>query len=108
MEFAVLVGPEPGDVIADDGGFPAGVCVGFRGDEHGEIGFAAGGGEGCGEVGFGAIRGMEAEDEHVFRHPFVFPGDVGCDAECEAFFTEEGVAAVAGAVGHDFPGSDEV
>lgn len=108
VEFAVLVGPEPCDVVADDGGFPAFFRVGFWRDEHGEVGLSAGGGEGGGEVGFGAVWCVDAEDEHVFCHPFVLAGDVAGDAEGEAFFPEEGVAAVAGAVGDDFAGFDEV
>ena len=55
VELAVLVRPEPGDVVADDGGLPTGVLIGLRRDEHGEVGLAAGGGEGGGEIGLVAV-----------------------------------------------------
>jgi hypothetical protein len=98
VQLAVLVRPQPGDVVADDGGFPTGVLIALRRDEHGEVGLAAGGREGDGEIGLARPPGfVDADDEHVLGHPLVFAGDVGGDAQGEALLAEQRVAAVAGA-----------
>lgn len=52
--------------------------------------------------------GFEAEDEHVLGHPALVAGDVGGDAEGEALFAQERVAAVAAAVAPDLAGLGEV
>jgi hypothetical protein len=44
----------------------------------------------------------------VLGHPAFVAGDVGGDAEGEALLAEQGVAAVAGAVGPDLAGLGEV
>ena len=44
----------------------------------------------------------------MLGHPAFVAGDVGGDAEGEAFFAEQSVAAVAGAVGPDLAGFGEV
>ena len=108
MQFAVLVWPEPCDVVADDGRFPAFFLIWLWRDEHREVRLAAGRGKGSGEIGFMAIGLLHADDEHVFGHPLVFARDVGGDAQCEAFFSEQGVAAVARAVGHDLASLGEM
>ena len=100
-ELAGGVGFDPRDVVADGPDLPA--IEAFGRDHHGEVGFAAGAGEGCGDVGlFGLAffvgRRFDADDEHVFGHPAFVAGDVGGDAKGEAFFAEECVAAVAAAV----------
>ncbi len=110
-ELAGGVGFDPGDVVADGPDLPA-FETGGR-DHHGEVGFAAGAGEGGGDVGLfggavGALGGFDADDEHVLGHPAFVAGDVGGDAEGEAFFAEERVAAVAAAVGPDLAGFGEV
>ncbi len=110
-ELAGGVGLDPGDVVAYGPDLPA--VEAFGRDEHGEVGLAAGGGEGCGDVGlFGLAlfvgRGFDSDDEHVLGHPAFVAGDVGGDAEGEAFFAEERVAAVAAAVGPDLAGLGEV
>ena len=109
-EPAVGVGLDPGDVVADGPDLPA-LEAGGR-DQHGEVGFAAGGGEGGGDVGLFSCRrrrrGFDAEDEHVLGHPALVAGDVGGDAQGEALLAEQGVAAVAGAVGPDLAGLGEV
>ena len=51
-----------------------------------------------------AVRGFQSGDQHVFGHPLVFAGDVRGDAQGEAFFSQQGVAAVSGAIGPDFAG----
>ena len=65
-----------------------------RGDHHGEVRFAAGAGEGRRHVGFLAIGGFHPEDEHVLSHPALVAAQVGADAQGEAFFAEQHVAAV--------------
>ena len=102
MEGAVFMGPDPGDVVTDDGGFPAGFPVGGVGNEHGQVGLAAGGRECAADVGLGAVRGFNAQKEHVFSHPLVLAGDGGGDAQGQALFAEQGVAAVTGTEGPDF------
>ena len=77
-------------------------------DHHGEVGLAASRGERRRHVGHLALGRLDAEDEHVFGHPAFIAGDVGGDAEGEAFFAEQRVAAVAGAVTPDFAGFGKV
>ena len=105
-ELAGGVGLDPGDVVAYGPDLPA-FEAGGR-DEHGEVGFAAGAGEGGGDVGLFASGRFDAEDEHVLGHPAFVAGDVGGDAEGEALLAEQRVAAVARAVGPDFAGFGEV
>ena len=108
MQFAVLVWPEPRDVVADDGRFPAFFLIRLWWDEHREVRLAAGRGKGGGEIGFMAIGLLHTDDEHVFGHPLVFARNVRCDAQREAFFSEQGIATVARAVGHDLAGLGEM
>ncbi len=77
-------------------------------DEHGEVGLAAGGGEGGGDVGLLALGVLDAEDEHVLGHPALVPGHGGGDAQGEALLAEQGIAAVAGAVAPDLARLGEV
>ena len=44
----------------------------------------------------------------MLGHPAFVAGDVGGDAQSEAFLAEQGVAAVSGAVGPDLAGFGEV
>ena len=55
-EPAVGVGLDPGDVVADGPDLPAFEACGR--DQHGEVGLAAGAGEGGGDVGLLARRGI--------------------------------------------------
>ena len=100
-EFAVGAGFDPCDVIADAGDLPALVFEDFWRDEHGEVGLAAGARKSGTDVGFVAGRIFHPEDEHVLGHPALVAGHGGGDAEGEAFFPEEGIAAVSGAEAHD-------
>src|SRR6266851_4471932 len=98
-------------VVADGPDLPA--VEAFGRDHHGEVGLAAGGGEGGGNVGLflcsiGADGGFNSEDEHVLGHPALVAGDVGGDAQGKALLAEEGVAAVARAVAPDLAGLGEV
>ena len=103
---AVGVGLDPGDVVADGPDLPAVEALGR--DQHGEVGLAAGAGEGGGDVGLLAVRDLDAEDEHVLGHPALVARDVGGDAQGEALLAEQRIAAVAGAVGPDLAGLGEV
>ena len=83
----------PGDVVADG---PNLVALGFEGgNHHGQVGFAAGAGKRRGHVGDFAARGFEAEDKHMLGHPALLASQVTGDAEGEALFAKERVAAVA-------------
>src|SRR5260370_39369576 len=73
-----------------------------RRNEHGEIRLATGARESRRNVGFLALRVLDSEDEHVLGHPALVTGHVGGDAKGEAFFAEQGVAAVTGPVAPDF------
>ena len=105
-ELAGGVRLDPGDVVADGPDLPA-LESGWR-DHHGEVGLAAGGGEGGGYVGLFVRGGFDAEDEHVLGHPALVAGDVGGDAQGEALLAEQRVAAVARAVAPDLAGLGEV
>ncbi len=104
VKLAIRPEFHPGDVVADGLDFPADE----GGVEHGKVGFAAGGGEGTGDEFGLAGWGGEFEDEHVFCEPAFVAGLDGSNAEGVAFFSEECVAAVAGADGEDFAGFGEV
>ena len=96
-EPAVLADANPGDVVAEAGNFPAGQ----GGQHHREVRLAAGAGERGGDIVFLARRRGEAEDEHVLGQPAFALGDGRGDAQREAFFAEQRVAAVTGTVGPD-------
>ncbi len=95
-ELSGRVRLNPRDIVADAGDFPAFVAERFRRNEHGEIRLAARRRERRRHVVFFALRRLDAENEHVFGEPALFAGEVGRDAEREAFFAEERVSAVAG------------
>ena len=104
VELAVGAVLHPADVVTNGFGFPA--WDGW--DEHGEVGFAAGGRE-CGGDVFGFVLWVgEFENEHVLGEPAVVAGHDGSNAKSETLFAEEGVAAVAGTEALDFAGFGEV
>ena len=112
QQAAVGVGLDPGDVIAHRGDFPALEALGRN--QHGEVGLAAGRREGgCHMVLLAFGRG-DAQDEHVLGQPARLA--VACcgvahrrgDAQRQALLAQQGVAAVAGAVGPDLAGFREV
>ncbi|CVN70124.1 Uncharacterised protein [Streptococcus pneumoniae] len=96
-ELAVLAGADPGDVVAQGLGLPAL----DRGVDEGEVGLAAGRGEGAGDVVGPALGVGQLEDQHVLGEPGLVPGHHGGDAQRVALLAEQGVAAVAGAEGPD-------
>jgi len=103
-QLAAGVGLDPCDVVAHGPDLPAVEAGG--GNEHGEVGLAAGGGKGRGDIcllgaAVGVGRCFDANDEHVFGHPALVACDVGCDAQGETLLAQQGVASVAGAVGPD-------
>ena len=105
VEHAILfIEAHPGDIVTDGLDGPAG----DGGFHHGEVGLAAGGREGGRDIFDFAFGGRQLEDEHVFGHPAFAFGLVGGDTQREALLAEQGVAAVARAVGDDFIGFGEV
>ena len=99
---AVFADADPRDVVADGRDLITLLSVFFGGNEHGEVGLTAGGGERRRDVlGFLVLGALAAEDEHVLRHPALVLAEVGGDAQREALFAEQHVAAVSGVHGDD-------
>ena len=92
VEPAVRAGFHPGDVVADGGDLPA-LETGRR-NHHGEVGLAAGAGEGGSDVGLLARGRFNAQDEHVLGEPAFLAAEIGADAQGQALFPEQDVAAV--------------
>ena len=104
VEPSVVAEAHPGDVVAHGLSLPA-----FDGGlQHGQIGLAAGAGEGGGDVLHQPFRRGELEDEHVLGQPALVAGHDRGDAQSVALLAEQGVAAIAGAIRPDFPGFGEV
>lgn len=104
MQFAGLARPQPSDVIAHEGRFPAGLLVLIWGNDHGQVGFSAGAWE-CGrQVGLHTIGALESHDEHVFGHPAMIPSDGAGDAQRDAFLSQQRVASVARSIRPNFSG----
>ena len=101
VEAAVGAELHPADVVADRLDLPA--LDG--GDEHGQVGLAAGRREGAGDVAGLALGGGELQDEHVLGQPAVVAGHDRGDAQREALLAEQRVAAVARAVARRSRGS---
>jgi len=80
----------------------------LRGRDHRQVGFAAGAREGRREIGFDPIGAFESHDEHMFCHPTVISGDGAGDPQCDAFFTEQSIAAVPAPEGPNLAGLGEV
>ncbi len=99
VQAAVLAGVQPGDVIADGPDLPA--LVARRGNQHRQIGLAAGGGKGARQVVSLALRILDADNQHVLRQPALGARLPARDAQRVAFLAEQGVAAVAGAEAFD-------
>ena len=97
VEPTVVAEVEPGDVVANDLGLP----TGDRRLDHREVGLTALGREGGANVVGLALGRDELKDQHVLCHPAFVPGHDRCDAEGVALLRQDGVAAVAGAVGPD-------
>ena len=91
--LAIGLGFDPSNVVANGGDFPA--IETFGGHQHGEVGFAASAGESRCHVVFFALRIGHAQNEHVLCQPALFAAHAGSDAQGQAFFAQQGVAAVA-------------
>ena len=101
---AVLAQLHPGDVIAHNLSLPA---RDGRGD-HGQVGLTAGRREGGRDVVLLTLRVGELEDEHVLCHPALFLRHDGSDTQRVALLGQDGVSAVAGAVGPNLLGCREL
>ena len=87
----------PGDIVADAFTFPA-----FDGRlEHRQIGLAAGGGKGGGDMILLAFGIRQSQNQHVLGHPAFAFGHGRRDAQRQTFLAQERVAAVAGTVRPD-------
>ena len=91
--LAVGLGFDPSDVVANGGDFPAIEAFGWH--QHGEVCFAASAGERSCHVVFFSLRIGHAQDEHVFGQPTLFAPHAGGDAQGQALFAQQGIAAVA-------------
>ena len=97
VEPAVLAEAHPADVVADGLGLPAG-------DgrlQHGEVGLAAGAREGGGDVVLMVFRRGQLQDQHVLGQPSLVAGHDRGDAQRVALLAQQGVAAIARAIGPD-------
>jgi hypothetical protein len=92
---------DPGDVVAHRGDLPAFLAERFRRHQHRQVGLAAGAGEGGGDIGAGPVRRFRTEDQHVFGQPALVTGHGRRDAQRETLLAQQGVAAIAAAVGDD-------
>jgi len=104
VEPTVVAEAHPGDVVADGLGLPA-----RQGRlKHGEVGLAAGAGEGGGDVVGAALGRRQLQDQHVLGQPALVAGHHRGDAQGVALLAQQGVAAVARAVRPDLPVLGEV
>ena len=101
VHLAVGMGLDPGDVVADGRDLPA--CETSLGrHQHGEVGLAAGAGEGGCHVVLLAFGVGDAQDQHVLGQPALVAAHGGGDAQGQALFTQQRIAAVARAIRPDF------
>ncbi|MNQ64064.1 hypothetical protein D3C85_784680 [compost metagenome] len=104
VQTTVLAETHPGDVVADRLGLPAVQ----RRLQHGQVGLAAGAREGGGHILGHALGAGQLEDQHVLGQPPLVAGHDRGDAQGVALLAQQGVAAVARAVGPDFARFREV
>ena len=100
-ETAVRADAQPGDVVADGPALPAVFAVALGGDEHGEVRLAARRRERARHIAHFAFGVLDAEDEHVLCQPPLAAAEHGGDAQREALFALQHVAAVVGVDGDD-------
>ena len=72
----------------------------LRGNEHGQVGLAAGGGEGGSQVTHLALGILHAQDQHVLSHPALIFAQIGGDTQGKALLAQQYVAAVTRVDGH--------
>ena len=95
-ETAVRSDAQPGNVVADGPALPAVFAVALGRDEHGEIRLAACGRERTRHIAHLTLRVLDAENEHVLGQPALAAAELGGDAQREALFSLQHVAAVVG------------
>ena len=95
-ETAVRSDAQPGNVVADGPALPALFAVALGRDEHGEIRLAACGRERTRHIAHLTLRVLDAENEHVLGEPALAAAKLGGDAQREALFALQHVAAVIG------------
>ena len=98
VQATVLAEAQPRDVVSDDLRAPARDCW----LQHRQVGLTAGRREGGTDVVRLILRTDQLQDQHVLGHPALVAGHDGRDAQGVALLGQDGVAAVAGAVGPDF------
>ena len=96
---ALRVRLDPGNVIADSPYLPA--LEALRWNQHGEICFSASARESGSDIGLLALRDLDADDQHVLRHPALVARHSRRNAQSEAFLAEQRVAAVSGTIRPD-------
>ena len=96
---ALRVRPDPRDVVAHRRRLPA--LVARRGDQHGEVGLAAGTRKRGGDIGLLPPGRLDAEDQHMFGQPALVARHHRGEAQREALLAQKRVAAVARTVGPD-------
>ena len=106
VHTAIVMGLDPGNVVANGADLPT-FKTGWR-HQHGEIGLAAGAGEGRSHMVFFALRIGHAQNKHVLSQPAgpdgtgIGPAHGRGNAQCKTFLTEQSIAAVARAVRPNF------
>ena len=98
---AIFSHTNPGDVIPHAPAFPAVFLIALRGDQHGQVGLAAGRGEGTCNITDLPLGILNPQNQHVLRQPALLPAQVGGNPQGKAFLSLEHVAAVAGVNGHN-------
>ena len=105
-QAAVGLRLNPGDVVAHGGHAPARKPC--RRHQHGKVGLAAGAGEGRCNVVLHPFGAGHAQNQHVLGQPALVLPHLGSDAQRQALFAQQGVAAVARAIAPDFARFREV
>ena len=106
VQAAIRARLDPRDVVTDGGDLPA--LEAFGRDQHGKVGLAAGRRKRRRDVILLALRVGDAEDKHVLCQPTVAQPHVRRNAQREALFAEQRVAAIARAVAPDLARLGEV
>ncbi len=99
VQTAVLTNVHPGDIVANGPHFVALLGVDFGRNQHGQVGLAAGRGEGSGDILGLAVGELNAQDQHMLGHPAFLHALVGSDTQSEALLAQQHVAAVTGVDG---------
>ena len=93
-ETAVRSDTQPGNVVADGPALPALFAVALGRDEHGKVRLSARGRERARHIAHLTLRVLDAEDEHMLGEPALAAAELGGDAQREALFSLQHVAAV--------------